>query len=264
MNDFSYINTALQAISSYKTRDGLIATYALRINSEEQIKTVLNAIAVAHDRTVEADTNHRFNDGEAPICHPIAYLDFVQTVMNRVCGLARRDLKGKRTEDFGNGIDFTQDLTDQLGFNVDTKHIAELVDEDFRVLNALHCYIAQGMPYLTDIDALRYHAESVKLEDDTWIKDNIADSFDEAISIFDKKAEEYAAELAVTRQGESASVDFTGDLKDTADVKRTKSRRKQADDQNGIIAEARKALAKKPASKKALKQLEEKWATATA
>ena len=209
MNNFSYVTSALTAISSYKNQYGLIASNAIRINDEPLMSSLLNAIAVSHDRATVDATNHKFNDGPAPVAPPIAYLDFVQVLMNKVCGLARQDLRGKRTEDFGNGIDFTQELTDQIGFSVDAEQIQSLVDEDFYTLNNLHCYIAQGMPYIDDIPALRYHAESTKLDDGTWVKTNIADSFDEAVTIMEEKAAIYAEQQAMVRQGESATVDFS-------------------------------------------------------
>jgi len=208
MNDFSYTQSAVQAISSYKNQYGLIASYVLEIQGTNPSWKLLNCIAVAHDRTITQATDHKFNDGEAPVAQPIAFLDFVQVIMNKVCGLARQDLKGKRTEDFGNGIDFSQELTDQLGFSVEPDKIGTLVDDDFYTLNNLHCYIGQGMDYITDIPALRYHAESVKLEDDTWVKDFIADSFDEAVTIINDKAEAYAESLTEIRQGKSSSMDF--------------------------------------------------------
>ena len=209
MNNFSYVTAAVNAIASYKNQYGLIATNVLRINNEPVMTSLLNAIAVSHDRAGLDATNHKFNDGPAPVAPPIAYLDFVQTVMNKVCGLARQDLRGKRTEDFGNGIDFTQDLTDQIGFSVDEKEIESLVNEDFYTLNNLHCYIAQGMPYLDDIPALRYHAQSTKLDDGTWVKTDIADSFEDALAIMEERAAAYAEEQAMVRQGESATVDFS-------------------------------------------------------
>jgi hypothetical protein len=163
MNNHSYITAALEAISSYKNRDGDITNFAMRVGEETNSPTLLNAILVAHERTIDASTDHKFNGGPAPLCAPIAFLDYVQGIMNKVSGLARRDMLGKREPEYGNGIDFSQELTDQVGFSVDPSHIAELVDEDFYVLNNLHCYVAQAMPYLTDIAPLHYHAESVKL-----------------------------------------------------------------------------------------------------
>lgn len=209
MNNFSYVTSALSAISSYKNQYGLIASNAIRINDEPVMSSLLNAIAVSHDRATVDATNHKFNGGPAPVAPPIAYLDFVQVLMNKVCSLARQDLRGKRTEDFGNGIDFTQELTDQIGFSVDPEQIQSLVDEDFYTLNNLHCYIAQGMPYIDDIPALRYHAESTKLDDGSWVKTNIADSFDEAVSILNEKGLVYAELLQATAEAEDNAIDFT-------------------------------------------------------
>ena len=249
MNDFSYTQAAVKAISSYKNQYGPIASFALRIQEDNPSWALLNCIAVAHDRTTLAATDHKFNDGPAPVAPPIAFLDFCQLVMNKVCGLARQDMRGKRTEDFGNGIDFTQELTDQIGFSVDASRVAELVDDDFFQLNNLHCYIGQGMEYLTDIENLRYHAESVKLEDGTWIKDHIADSFDEALSVLDSKAQEYATQQAELRQGESSTIDFAAKLKDTADAKRTKKRLAKS------AKEFEADLSKRKATKKQLNEL---------
>ena len=209
MNNHSYITPALEAISGYKNRDGDITNFAMRAKDATDSPTLLNAILVAHEWTIDASTDHKFNGGPAPLCAPIAFLDYVQGIMNKVSGLARRDMLGKRQPEYGNGIDFSQDLTDQIGFSVDPKRIADLVDEDFYVLNNLHCYIAQAMPYLTDIKPLHYHAESVKLEDGNWIIDNIADDFDAAVSVFEKKADEYKAEQQKVREGNSNTIDLT-------------------------------------------------------
>ena len=237
----SYVLPAIQAISSYKNQYGLIAAYALRIQDDNPAWELLNCIAVAHDRTTVTATNHKFNGGEAPVAQPIAFLDFVQVIMNKVCGLARQDMRGKRTEDFGNGIDFSQELTDQIGFSVDHTKIAELVDEDFFTLNNVHCYIGQGMDYLDNIDALRYHAESVKLEDGTWIKDHIADSFDDAITIINDKATAYAESQAEIRQGESSTIDFSAKLRDTTDAPRTTLRLTNASDAFETVVTTRKS-----------------------
>ena len=106
MNNHSYITAALEAMSGYKSRDGDITNFAMRTGEETNSPTLLNAILVAHERTIEASTDHKFNDGPAPLCAPIAFLSYVQAIMNKVSGLARRDMLGKREPDYGNGIDF--------------------------------------------------------------------------------------------------------------------------------------------------------------
>jgi hypothetical protein len=209
MNNFSYVTASINAVSSYKNQYGLIASDALRILEEDTTPSIYNAIINSHTRAINAATDHKFNGGPAPVAQPIAYLDFVQTIMNKICSLARQDLRGKRTEDFDNGIDFTQELTDQIGFSVDPDHIAELVDEDLRVLTNVHARIGQKMPYIDDIPALRYHAESTKLDDGSWVKTNIADSFDEAVSILNEKGLVYAELLQATAEAEDNAIDFT-------------------------------------------------------
>jgi len=209
MNNFSYFTAAINAVSSYKNQYGLIASDVLRIAEEDAVPTVYNAITISHSRATADATDHKFNDGPAPVAQPIAYLDFVQTIMNKICGLARQDLRGKQTEDFDNGIDFTQDLTDQIGFSVDPMAIGELVDEDFRILNNVHARLGQKMPYIDDIPPLRYHAESTKLDDGTWVKTNIADSFDAALSILDEKGIAYAEQQREATEAEDNAIDFT-------------------------------------------------------
>lgn len=209
MNDFSYIKSAVSAISGYNNQYGLIGQYVERIQSENPSWALLNCVAVAHTRTIAQATEHKFRDGDAPVAQPIAFLDFVQTVMNKVSGLARQDMQGKRRDDFGNGIDFTQELTDELGFSVDSNKVVDLVNDDFFALNNLHCFIAQQMDYLTDIAPLHYFAESVKQADGTWIKDHIAESFDEAVSKLDAKAEAYVESLNAEKESDTVAIDFT-------------------------------------------------------
>jgi hypothetical protein len=208
-NDFSYFTAALNAVSSYKNRDGLIASDALRIVNEAAIPTLYNAVTISLSRALRDSTNQRFNGGPAPVASPIAYLDFIQTVMNKICSLARKDLQGKHTEEFDNGIDFTQEHTDLLGFSVNAEHVAELVNEDWRILTTVHARLGQKMPYLNDIPLLRYHARSTVLDDGTWIKTDVADSFEEAIAILDENAVIYAEEKQASTEAEDNNIDFT-------------------------------------------------------
>ena len=222
MNDFSYIKSAVSANSGYNNQYGLIGQYVERIQSENPSWALLNCIAVAHTRTITQATEHKFRDGDAPVAQPIAFLDFVQNIMNKVSGLARQDMNGKRREDFGNGIDFSQELTDELGFSVDHDKIADLVNDDFFCLNNLHCFIGQQMDYLTDIAPLHYYAESVKQADGTWIKDHVAESFDEAISMINDKAEAYVESLNAEKESDTVAIDFSakGTRKSKAQAKK--------------------------------------------
>ena len=65
------------------------------------------------------------------------------------------------------------------------------------------------MPYLTDIAPLHYHAESVKLDDGTWIIDNVAEDFDMAVSVLQAKSEEYQAQRQQLREGNANTIDLT-------------------------------------------------------
>ena len=216
MNNHSFISTAVDQMCTFNNQYGNIATYVLQVQKENPKLTLLNCIAEAHELTCDISTNYRFYGGQAPVSAPIAFLTFVQRVMNTVCRLANNDRSGKVEQDSGdvaagggNGIDFSQGHTDQIGFSVATNKIDELVTEDFYQLTILHTFIGQGMEYINDIPTLHYHALNVMLEDGTWTVAHLAESFDEAIEVMsqmDASAKQARSQL---RKGNARTMDFS-------------------------------------------------------
>ena len=116
--------------------------------------------------------------------------------MNQVCWSARRLYNANLKEEFGNGIDFSQDVGEQVGLYTENEHIAGYVDADFMVLNEIHTDLAAEMPYLTDVDSLWHFAQSeqVKVGEAVTYKQLYAcTSFGDAQTAMDTIVEELEA-----------------------------------------------------------------------
>jgi hypothetical protein len=220
MNNHSFIPTAVDQMCTFNNQYGNIATYVLQVQKENPELTLLNCISHAHDLTCVISTNYRFYGGQAPVSNPIAFLTFIQRVMNIVCRLANNDLSGKVEQDSddvaaggGNGIDFSQGHTDKIGFSVATNKIEELINEDFFQLTMLHTFIGQGMEYINDIPPLHYHALNVLLDDGTWTVAQIAESFDEAIEVMSQMDASAKQARSLLRKGDARTMDFSARAK---------------------------------------------------
>lgn len=153
----------------------------------------------------EKDTGVRGND---PIVKPEFMLSFVQSLMNQICWNGRRLYLSNNAEDFANGIDFSQDVAEQVGVSVDNGHISELIDDDFMTLNNLHTWLAGQMSYLTNIEPLFHFAQSEKV-DDAWVVTHQCTSFDDAMVVMTEIVEQLDVNATVKQREEAATIDFS-------------------------------------------------------
>ena len=116
-------------------------------------------------------------------------------------------MRGKRTN-FGNGIDFNSDITDQIGFNVDTDKSAVLLTMTLLSQQSQLHRARHGLPDRHRASSLprrqarrRYMAQSQH-----------RGPFDDAVTVINDKALAYAEEQA-DRMGKSATVDFSARAK---------------------------------------------------
>jgi hypothetical protein len=122
---------------------------------------------------------------EGPPFKPERLLSFIQSIMNGVCWAARRLYVANDKQEFGNGIDFSQDVGDYVGVYATNERIPELVDSDFMALTRLHTLLAAKMAYLTDIAPLYHFEQRAKDEDGNWYVETVCNSFSQAMPVMD-------------------------------------------------------------------------------
>ena len=88
MNDFSILNP-LSTQSQLRNHAAVASFCAFRKRTRLGASPLHRSRARPHS---DSATDHKFNDGEPPVA-PHCILDFVQTIMNKVCGLARADAR---------------------------------------------------------------------------------------------------------------------------------------------------------------------------
>jgi hypothetical protein len=124
-----------------------------------------------------------------PLFKPERLLSFVQSMMNGVCWAARRLYVANDRQDandLGNGIDFSEQVSDWVGVRASNDHIPELVDSDYLALNRLHSLLAVKMGYLTDIAPLYHFEERVRDDQGNWYVAKTCGSFAEALPVMDE------------------------------------------------------------------------------
>ena len=208
----SFIATAIAKIATQKGVRGDIAKVVESMDHDSP----LNRIALTYNAfnnqrrqatIAEKETGVR---GIDPIAKPEQLLSFVQEVMNQVCWQARRLHNANLQEEYANGIDFTQDVGEQVGVYTENSNITEYVDDDFLALNNLQSWLAGKMNYLTDIEPLYYFSQS---EQDPasggWISKYNTMSFGDSQSAMDTIIEELEEKSERLETEEAASFDFT-------------------------------------------------------
>jgi hypothetical protein len=153
----------------------------------------------------EKDTGVRGND---PIVKPEYMLTFVQSLMNQICWNGRRLFIANSAEEFANGIDFSQDVAEQVGVSVNNSHISEIIDDDFMTLNNLHTWLAGQMSYLTSIEPLFHFSQTEKI-DDAWVVTHQCTSFDDAMVVMTEIVEQLDVDATVKQREEAATIDFS-------------------------------------------------------
>ena len=187
IKDQSFIPNVIGYMSEKNTTLGSIAKYV----ESQQADDPLERIALAFfrlQRARQAAVTAELEQGvpvEGPPFKPERLLSFIQSVMNGVCWAARRLYVANDKQDFGNGIDFSQDVGDYVGVYASNERIPELVDSDFMALTRLHTLLAAKMAYLTDIAPLYHFEQRAKDEDGNWYVDKTCESFREAMPVMD-------------------------------------------------------------------------------
>jgi hypothetical protein len=187
IKDQSFIPNVIGYMSEKNTTLGSIAKYV----ESQQADDPLERIALAFfrlQRARQAAVTAELEQGvpvEGPPFKPERLLSFIQSVMNGVCWAARRLYVANDKQDFGNGIDFSQDVGDYVGVYASNERIPELVDSDFMALTRLHTLLAAKMAYLTDIAPLYHFEQRAKDEDGNWYVEKTCQSFQEALPVMD-------------------------------------------------------------------------------
>ena len=187
VKDQSFIPNVIGYKSEKNTTLGSIAKYV----ESQQADDPLERIALAFfrlQRARQAAVTAELEQGvpvEGPPFKPERLLSFIQSVMNGVCWAARRLYVANDKQEFGNGIDFSQDVGDYVGVYATNERIPELVDSDFMALTRLHTLLAAKMAYLTDIAPLYHFEQRAKDEDGNWYVETVCNSFSQAMPVMD-------------------------------------------------------------------------------
>ncbi len=187
IKDQSFIPNVIGYMSEKNTTLGSIAKYV----ESQQADDPLERIALAFfrlQRARQAAVTAELEQGvpvEGPPFKPERLLSFIQSVMNGVCWAARRLYVANDKQEFGNGIDFSQDVGDYVGVYATNERIPELVDSDFMALTRLHTLLAAKMAYLTDIAPLYHFEQRAKDEDGNWYVETVCNSFSQAMPVMD-------------------------------------------------------------------------------
>lgn len=206
----SFISDAIVAMSEKQNMNGDVARLILKQNHAKPANQIaLTYLSLANQRQEAARAEKQTGvRGIDPIVKPEYMLTFVQSLMNQICWSGRRLFIANSAEDFANGIDFSQDVAEQVGVSVENSHISEVIDDDFMTLNNLHTWLAAQMSYLTNIEPLFHFSQTEKI-DDEWVTTHQCTSFDDAFDVMAEIVESLDVKQVEAKQQEAASMDFS-------------------------------------------------------
>jgi len=205
----SFIAEAIVTMSEKSNLNSLIANEVLRQDHKQAANQIAMMYLQLQDERRQAKRDEKTEGTSAQlVANPEYMLTFVQAVMNQICWNARRLFIANSAEDMATGIDFSQDIADQVGVSVNNSNISEIVDDDFMTLNNLHSWLASQMSYLNDIDSL-YHFSQSENVDGYWQVTKQCTSFDDAFDAMQEIVEQLNIESAGKLMEEARGLDFS-------------------------------------------------------
>jgi len=205
----SFISDAIVAMSEKQNMNGDAARIVLKQDHAKPANQIALTYLSLNNQRQEAIREEKTTGVRVdPVVKPEYMLTFVQSLMNQICWSGRRLFIANSAEDFANGIDFSQDVAEQVGVSVDNSHISEVIDDDFMTLNNLHTWLAAQMSYLTNIEPLFHFSQTEKI-DDEWVTTHQCTSFDDAFDVMTEIVESLDVKQVEAKQQEAASMDFS-------------------------------------------------------
>jgi hypothetical protein len=226
MNTFDnmIIETAILDIASgqsaYKSRIAklILDEMSKKIYKKEATDCILFAIYKATMR------NARYNQLEEDKCqevgleykpelYDIGFYSFIQGIMDKVCWAARRGTNNRISVDEmekemlgGNGIDFANDLGDEIGIDASTKEtIRQDVLEANRRLSNVSARLSQKLRI--GADPLFLFAPTT-LVNDEWVQPVKTDDWDIALAEMERISEELRANDKISNSDINEPIDF--------------------------------------------------------
>lgn len=139
---------------------------------------------------------------------PEVFLSLCQNLLNQSCWAARQYIRAynqnqiEETLHGVNGLDFSQDVADELGIEpINVTEIEEVLLTDLAIMENVHSFLSTHMNYLQDIDDLHLFVERQQ-EGEVWRITAVADNFSDAEDLMD---------AAVVRMSERADAELTSD-----------------------------------------------------
>ena len=148
-----------------------------------------------------------------PELYDIGFYSFIQQVMDKVCWAARRGANTRISVDEmeaemlgGNGIDFANDLGDDIGIDATSKEaIRQDVLEANRRLSNVSARLSQKLRI--GADPLFLFAPTT-LVNDEWVQPIKTDDWDVALATMDQISEELRANDKITESDINEAIDF--------------------------------------------------------
>lgn len=219
------IDQAITDVSAQKGFAGEWATRVQRANHDVPMNRIaLTVTALIGERRAAVARDEIANTTEAQDmpCKPAQVFSFLQRLTNKLTRNAHRayflalqseaqDLAEQVGEEFGNGIDFTQDRIEELGHSAsDTAELVkEQLDEDFQCLLRLHAYCSKFFRGL-DIDPLFMLENSEPDEMGNWIRTHAAMTWDESMAVRAELIEQWEKQEAAEME-KAGDIDFSSD-----------------------------------------------------
>lgn len=186
----SFIDGALTTISEKATVFGSAAQLVQRQDYDHpcsrMLATYRDLVRELKDKTQSDEINGTSLVANMAV-KPGVILGLCQRVMNQACWNARRykaiSEQVELDEEFISQADWSEDTAVEVGIEpMDTAHIGEAIESDFRQLCKLHSVIAGTMPNLQNVEDFHLYADSQN-EDEQWRIVRSADTFDDALAL---------------------------------------------------------------------------------
>ena len=125
---------------------------------------------------------------------PESLLNLCQAVMQKACWNARKQIIAQRVaedNDRQNGIDYSQETSEETGVYVEVQNIPDIIIEDYNTMTTAYGYLVDQMAYLDNVEpAIAMITIGGKNEDGEWVNEAECYNWEDALEAMNAKSQQ--------------------------------------------------------------------------
>ena len=197
MSNQTFLNKALEAVAEQTNAAARTARAVLEnspLDSMGREPAIAFCFVETRDilQTIRKET--KANGDTYTDVKPESLLNLCQAVMQKACWNARKQLISQRVaadDDRKNGIDYSQETSEETGVYVEVQNIPDIIIEAYRTMLTPYGYLTEKMAYLDNVEpTIAMITIGGKDADGEWVNEAECYNWEDALEAMNAKSQQ--------------------------------------------------------------------------